>query len=111
MYNQLDDRGARPIVKTDSNRLKGKGRQGCSVELCVETRNTRAGQPIRCTYVWSTKRTDGERVRSVVLFRRHSLTHSHYATHKEPTIAGGMMRVGRSMTAGLSCSLADLESS
>lgn len=24
MYNQLDDRGARPIVKTDSNRLKGK---------------------------------------------------------------------------------------
>lgn len=24
MYNQLDDRGARPIVKTESNRLKGK---------------------------------------------------------------------------------------
>lgn len=95
MYNQLDDRGARPIVKTDSNRLKGTGRQGCSVELCVETRNTRAGQPIRCTYVWSTKGTDGERVRSFVRFRRHSLTHSHNAPHKEPTIAGGNDACGK----------------
>lgn len=57
-------------------------------------------------YVWSTKGTDGERVRLFVLF-----VVIHSRTHNEPTIAKGMMRVGRSMTAGLSCSLADLESS
>lgn len=49
----------------------------------------------------------------VCAFRRHSLTHSHYATGLTKNLRSreGMMRVGRSMTAGLSCSLADLESS
>lgn len=31
----------------------------------------------------------------VCAFRRHSLTHSHYATYKEPTIAGGNDACGK----------------
>lgn len=45
MYNQLDDRGARPIVKTDSNRLKGRGRQGCFHRIVLKQGIREQGSP------------------------------------------------------------------